>query len=137
MKRVSMIVVALLGSLLGGSVIAQTENPAELVVKITSSDAGIPIVFTGAYVFFDGELELLDATTPHVLQAKSHVFCGIFQQQSFSPAWSPDGKLIGSRAVLEVRLFEKKGNQEQELAMGDGKVVVMSELGGKRWVSSW
>jgi hypothetical protein len=115
---------SVLGSLLGGSAIGKNDDPPELVVKITSSHASIPIVFTGAYAFFGGELELLDGTTPHVLQSKAHTFSGIFQQQS-------------SGAVLEVRLFQKKGDREHEVGMGDGNVIIMSELGGKTWVSSW
>jgi len=99
------------------------QGDEQLIVKITSSDPDISLVFTAAYVFGQSNLEIIESTTPHMLQAESMFFNGIFQQQS-------------EGAVLEVRVY-KTGATEHEVAMGDGTVIVMQETGRQRMVTSW
>jgi hypothetical protein len=51
MRRVSLVVATLLGSLFVHIAGSQQSDPPTLIVKITSSDADIPLAFTAAYVF--------------------------------------------------------------------------------------
>ncbi|HSF15091.1 MAG TPA: hypothetical protein VLK65_06025 [Vicinamibacteria bacterium] len=51
MRRTFMVTLALIGGLFHGSADAQKDQTRRLIVKITSSNASIPLVFTGAYVF--------------------------------------------------------------------------------------
>jgi len=122
MKR-SMLVAGLLGFLFVHLADSQQGGDQRLLVKITSSDPDISLVFSAAYVFGQGDLQTIESTTPHVLQAGSMFFNGIFQQQS-------------EGAVLEVRVY-KAGATEYEVAMGDGTVIVMQETGRQRMVTSW
>ncbi len=123
MRRSVALVAALLGSLLVQIADSQQTDPPRLIVRITSSDPNISLVFTAAYVFGQSDLQTIEATTPHLVEAESIFFNGIFQQQS-------------EGAVLEVRVY-KTGATEHEVAMGDGKVIVLQETGRNRMVTSW
>lgn len=103
-----------------------TPPSTQLVVYVTSSNPDVPVTFEAAYLFKQEtcELKVVEATTPFSVTAVSEVFSGIFRQ-------------VSGEASLEVKLVARQGRQEHELAQGQGAVVLLNELAGKRSVAEF
>ena len=100
----------------------RSDQPAELTVRITSTDSASPVSFKASYLFkdADSELQVEEGTTPATLTASADVFSGIFRK-------------VEGDADMKVELI--KG--ENMVLSGTGAVVLMTELGGQRYVSDY
>ena len=125
MKR---IIVALLVLFpLIGFVNIQTEtSQTQLVVYVESVDESNPVAFEAAYLFKEdqSELKTTQGTTLFSATGVSDVFSGIFKQT--------DGE-----SELIVRLVKRTESGEEELARGNGAVVLLSNIEGSRNVAGY
>lgn len=103
------------------AVFAQSiERESFLKVRITSSDPGVEITFSAAWLFKSAENEIScgDLKTPYEIIGPAEVFSGIFKRKK-------------GDAELVVELIQKTGETERLVEESQGNVILIDKKFGQ------
>lgn len=96
------------------------ESEAQLTVRITSSEPGVEVLFSAAWLFKSSENEIScgDLNTPFEITGPADVFSGLFKRKK-------------GDAVLIVELIQKTGKTERLLEESQGNVILIDKKFGQ------